>query len=439
MILTMKILKIASVKVKKVKGKKYRYFYFIIHQKVTFFQMLISFFFFILSFSKYQNVSDATFGDFIIASIVKPFFVGFYDGNGSTSQIFLDTFKSLGDASNKDFSVTTINCSNYNELCVNLSINKLPSILLFRTQNPLFRKEYLGSLDLQEMIDFVHNKTSSSNKKLKKFDLRYFEIEQEHSFPVVSQSLELYLSTGLDIISKTLDLTLYYSESQRNNLRIYVSPFCYRSYKGKKKFSPMSDFIYENRFSSTHLFTSHEIVHYNPKIPLILLANRGNINEIQKDFLVNLSYTLCDGYNLGWTDISNDKKAEHILHLTDYGQSTLIFLDRERKEVYKMMKPMTLLNAKHFVLNITTNSPLNDRETDPKWPIAFSFAIVVSIVIFKAKFGKHYDKLLHYLERSKALWIFYQNIKYFFKSIDRKWTQFSRKTNLYNILGLNYL
>ena len=401
--------------------------------------MIIFFYFISFTISKYFSVTDTSFPDFIISSIAKPFFVAFYNGNGPVPSLIIDTFSDLGEAVNKDFTVGTFNCSNYNEVCINLSIKKLPSMLLFQSPNPLFRKEYEGSMDIQEITDFLHNQTSLSSKKLKKFDLRYFELEQNHSIPVVSQSLELYLSTGIEVIAKTLDLTLYSSSTQRQYLRIYVSPYCYRQYKGKKKFAQMIDFLFENRYSSTHMFSSHEIVHYNPKTPLILLANRGIINEMQRDFLINLSYSLCDGYNLGWTNIEEDKKAEHILHLTDYGQSTLVFLDRERNEVYKMMKPMTLHNAKHFVLNITTNSPLNDRVTDPKWPISLSFALLVLIIIFKVKFGKFYSQMLRNLEQSKALWIFYQNLRNCSYAIKKKWSQFSRKTNLYTIIGLNYL
>lgn len=361
------------------------------------------FFFFYSCFSAFKPINDDEFDDYVLSSMLSPILAGFYRGNNSLSKILTQRMEELGKHVENDFVTTVVNCSESVELCQNLSIKKIPSIILFNTPDFKFRTEYDGLLTVPDMLNFVEESTARARKTFSGFQETDF-VHRENSFAVCSTSVVESIQIGLEMMLPAFGHKLYYTKSPKQFLKIYTGKNCIRKYSGAHRYKKMLDFIYNNRFSQTHQFTYREIIDYNPSVPLVLLASRGKITEGQIDILSNLSAAYCNDYNFGWTNVNADKRAESMLHIEDHEPSTFVYIDRANKVVYKMMKPFTIFNSKQFVMNITTNSVLNDRETDPKWVIVLAFFVIASICIFKVRFNKNYEKIMNWITKIQIPW-----------------------------------
>ncbi|EAY09380.1 hypothetical protein TVAG_418020 [Trichomonas vaginalis G3] len=144
-----------------------------------------------------------------------------------------------------------------------------------------------------------------------------------------------------------------------------------------------------------------EVISYNANEQIVLIVKKGKITANEMKILKDLSSKFCGKLDLGWIDLDSDPNAETLIPTSGRLSSNLVYIDKTRGISYVMTKAMNPANAIKFVTNITTNSLLNDRQTDPKWPLVFAATLVLITFLINWKCHRCCLWMMDKVERSE--------------------------------------
>lgn len=341
--------------------------------------------------------------NFMDTSVVTPLFAAYLSGNQKYSEIIHLELLKVANSGIKEFQMIEVNCSLHHEICLEHQITEFPSFYLYNSPIIEIRQKYNGKIEGESIKKFVIDELDKISHPI--IAIRnYGQIvlkDKQFSVPVCSVTLPPSILYGLNLGSQQIGNPLHVQSSIRQFLRIVQSPYCSINYRGYFKYHNMLKFIYDNRFSHIHQYTMREISTYRPDGQLVLLVCDENITDSEIDILHDLSFKFCGYLDIGWISARDEAKTRTLFRHSNSNGSKLIYIDKTREISYSMNKQINYANARKFVLNITTNSILNDRQTDPKWPIALSLVLIFVISFLKVKGGKIYSKIRHRVLKSE--------------------------------------
>jgi len=329
-------------------------------------------------------------------SFNAPVVVYFGHGNIQLSRIGLIKYKSIQEKYEKSVLFYDMDCVEDYFFCKFFRVSDFPSILLIRGYDRFYHRRYSGNFSAKSIESFLDNYVTPPVRVINDISdfLTHVDQQIDTSIPLFQCNSDFSdLAIELSSISMATGRQLFVKGSQELSFDMYLSSDCMIRYDGNTTKQPMLNFIYENRFSIIHKFTYEEIQTYRTDLPMLLLVSTRGFKEEHHILLSEIAKKLCGNYVFGWVNPFEDRRLNITFQQQPEDPSNVAYVDRKKKQVFKLLKPPTITNVQRFVLNVTTFNQ-RSKEWDNGIPVFVAVILVILISYVVLYFNNIYQGVL---------------------------------------------